>query len=193
MSTLTRGKRLGRVNVDIKKEQVAVGQGYHLIGMQGKQSQRTAGERLSGVQGAIRFEGVSFSYDGASPALHHVSFDVQPREKLAVVGRSGAGKTTIVNLLLRLVEPGKGKIFIDGNDSAVISLADIRDNIALVSQDVFLFEGTIRDNIRDGRPSATDAQIESAASLAQVSSFASGLENGLDTLVGPGGTNLSGG
>ncbi|RAZ77259.1 ABC transporter ATP-binding protein [Mesorhizobium atlanticum] len=186
-------KRLARVNVDIQKQLVAVEQMYHLIDTPVQQSQGAGGERLSGIQGAIRFEGVSFSYDGSSPALHHVSFDVRPREKLAVVGRSGAGKTTIVNLLLRLVEPGKGNIFIDGKDSAAISLADIRNNIALVSQDVFLFEGTIRDNIRDGRPGASDAQIESAADLAQVSSFASGLENGLDTLVGPGGTNLSGG
>lgn len=186
-------KRLARVNVDIQKQMVAVEQMYDLIDTPEQRRLAIAGERLTDVDGGIRFEDVAFSYDGNSPALEGVSFDVRPREKLAIVGRSGAGKTTIVNLILRLMEPDKGRILIDGKDISKISLADVRDNIALVSQDVFLFEGSIRDNIRDGRPNATDQEIESAANLARVTSFASALENGLDTLVGPSGTNLSGG
>lgn len=186
-------KRLARVNVDIQKQMVAVEQMYDLIDTPEQRRLAIAGERLADVDGGIRFEDVAFSYDGNSPALEGVSFDVRPREKLAIVGRSGAGKTTIVNLILRLMEPDKGRILIDGKDISKISLADVRDNIALVSQDVFLFEGSIRDNIRDGRPNATDQEIESAANLARVTSFASALENGLDTLVGPSGTNLSGG
>ncbi|MCF6118153.1 ABC transporter ATP-binding protein/permease [Mesorhizobium muleiense] len=186
-------KRLARVNVDIQKLMVAVEQMYDLIDTPEQRQLATAGERLTGVEGGIRFEDVAFSYGGNSPALHGVSFEVRPREKLAIVGRSGAGKTTIVNLILRLMEPDKGRIFIDDKDIAKISLADVRDNIALVSQDIFLFEGSIRDNIRDGRPNATDQEIDSAAELARVTSFASNLENGLDTLVGPGGANLSGG
>ncbi|RWO29120.1 MAG: ABC transporter ATP-binding protein [Mesorhizobium sp.] len=186
-------KRLARVNVDIQKQMVAVEQMYDLIDTPEQRQLATAGERLTGVEGGIHFEDVAFSYGGNSPALHGVSFEVRPREKLAIVGRSGAGKTTIVNLILRLMEPDRGRIFIDDKDIAKISLADVRDNIALVSQDIFLFEGSIRDNIRDGRPNATDQEIDSAAELARVTSFASNLENGLDTLVGPGGTNLSGG
>ncbi|CAH2394672.1 ABC transporter ATP-binding protein [Mesorhizobium ventifaucium] len=186
-------KRLARVNVDIQKQMVAVEQMYDLIDTPEQRQLATAGEHLTGVEGGIRFEDVAFSYGGSSPALHGVSFEVRPREKLAIVGRSGAGKTTIVNLILRLMEPDRGRIFIDDRDIAKISLADVRDNIALVSQDIFLFEGSIRDNIRDGRPNATDQEIDSAAELARVTSFASNLENGLDTLVGPGGTNLSGG
>lgn len=186
-------KRLARVNVDIQKQMVAVEQMYDLIDTPEQRQLATAGEHLTGVEGGIRFEDVAFSYGGNSPALHGVSFEVRPREKLAIVGRSGAGKTTIVNLILRLMEPDRGRIFIDDKDIAKISLADVRDNIALVSQDIFLFEGSIRDNIRDGRPNATDQEIDSAAELARVTSFASNLENGLDTLVGPGGTNLSGG
>ncbi|RWN61278.1 MAG: ABC transporter ATP-binding protein [Mesorhizobium sp.] len=186
-------KRLARVNVDIQKLMVAVEQMYDLIDTPEQRQLATAGERLTGVEGGIRFEDVAFSYGGNSPALHGVSFEVRPREKLAIVGRSGAGKTTIVNLILRLMEPDRGRIFIDDKDIAKISLADVRDNIALVSQDIFLFEGSIRDNIRDGRPNATDQEIDSAAELARVTSFASNLENGLDTLVGPGGANLSGG
>ncbi|MER8420727.1 ABC transporter ATP-binding protein [Mesorhizobium sp. M1329] len=186
-------KRLARVNVDIQKQMVAVEQMYDLIDTPEQRRLAIAGERLTDIDGGIRFEDVAFSYDGNSPALEGVSFDVRPREKLAIVGRSGAGKTTIVNLILRLMEPDKGRILIDGKDISKISLADVRDNIALVSQDVFLFEGSIRDNIRDGRPNATDQEIESAANLARVTSFASALENGLDTLVGPSGTNLSGG
>ncbi|MER8866452.1 ABC transporter ATP-binding protein/permease [Mesorhizobium sp. M0751] len=186
-------KRLARVNVDVQKQMVAVEQMYDLIDTPEQRRLAIAGERLTDVDGGIRFEDVAFSYDGNSPALEGVSFDVRPREKLAIVGRSGAGKTTIVNLILRLMEPAKGRILIDGKDISKISLADVRDNIALVSQDVFLFEGSIRDNIRDGRPNATDQEIESAANLARVTSFASALENGLDTLVGPSGTNLSGG
>ncbi|MER9236020.1 ABC transporter ATP-binding protein/permease [Mesorhizobium sp. M0622] len=186
-------KRLARVNVDIQKQMVAVEQMYDLIDTPEQRRLAIAGERLTDVDGGICFEDVAFSYEGNSPALQGVSFDVRPREKLAIVGRSGAGKTTIVNLILRLMEPDKGRILIDGKDISKISLADVRDNIALVSQDVFLFEGSIRDNIRDGRPNATDQEIESAADLARVTSFASALENGLDTLVGPSGTNLSGG
>ncbi|WP_192356159.1 ABC transporter ATP-binding protein [Mesorhizobium mediterraneum] len=186
-------KRLARVNVDIQKQMVAVEQMYDLIDTPEQRQLATAGERLTDVEGGIRFENVAFSYGGNSPALHGVSFEVRPCEKLAIVGRSGAGKTTIVNLILRLMEPDRGRIFIDDKDIAKISLADVRDNIALVSQDIFLFEGSIRDNIRDGRPNATDQEIDSAAELARVTSFASNLENGLDTLVGPGGTNLSGG
>ncbi|RWN02017.1 MAG: ABC transporter ATP-binding protein [Mesorhizobium sp.] len=186
-------KRLARVNVDIQKQMVAVEQMYDLIDTPEQRQLATAGEHLTGAEGGIRFEDVAFSYGGNSPALHGVSFEVRPREKLAIVGRSGAGKTTIVNLILRLMEPDRGRIFIDDKDIAKISLADVRDNIALVSQDIFLFEGSIRDNIRDGRPNATDQEIDSAAELARVTSFASNLENGLDTLVGPGGTNLSGG
>ncbi|WP_419696401.1 ABC transporter ATP-binding protein [Mesorhizobium muleiense] len=186
-------KRLARVNVDIQKLMVAVEQMYDLIDTPEQRQLATAGERLTGVEGGIRFEDVAFSYGGNSPALHGVSFEVRPREKLAIVGRSGAGKTTIVNLILRLMEPDRGRIFIDDKDIAKISLADVRDNIALVSQDIFLFEGSIRDNIRDGRPNATNQEIDSAAELARVTSFASNLENGLDTLVGPGGANLSGG
>ncbi|WP_167391243.1 ABC transporter ATP-binding protein [Mesorhizobium temperatum] len=186
-------KRLARVNVDIQKQMVAVEQMYDLIDTPEQRQLATAGEHLTDVEGSIRFEDVAFTYGGNSPALHGVSFEVRPREKLAIVGRSGAGKTTIVNLVLRLMEPDKGRILLDGKDISKISLSDVRDNIALVSQDVFLFEGSIRDNIRDGRPNATDREIESAADLARVTSFASNLENGLDTLVGPSGTNLSGG
>lgn len=186
-------KRLARVNVDTQKQLVAVEQMYDLIDTPEQPQLGAGGERLIDVEGGVRFEDVSFSYEGNSPALHGVSFDVRPREKLAVVGRSGAGKTTIVNLILRLMEPDSGRIFIDGKDISKNSLADVRDNIALVSQDVFLFEGTIRDNIRDGRPNAKDVEVESAADLARVTSFASNLDDGLDTLVGPSGTNLSGG
>ncbi|TJV12544.1 MAG: ABC transporter ATP-binding protein, partial [Mesorhizobium sp.] len=136
-------KRLARVNVDIQKLMVAVEQMYDLIDTPEQRQLATAGERLTGVEGGIRFEDVAFSYGGNSPALHGVSFEVRPREKLAIVGRSGAGKTTVVNLILRLMEPDRGRIFIDDKDIAKISLADVRDNIALVSQDIFLFEGSI--------------------------------------------------
>ncbi len=148
--------------------------------------------RLHGVQRGIRISKVSFSY-GREPVLRDVSLDVQPGEVVALVGRTGAGKTTLADLLLRLHDPESGSIEIDGVDLRRIQRDSLLDHIAVVTQEPFLFPGTIRDNIRYGRPGAPDEDVERAARAAHVDEFVQTLPQGFDTEVGDAGVKLSGG
>ena len=132
-------------------------------------------------------------YSGGPPALNEASFSAAPGMHIAVVGPSGAGKTTLIDLVQGFYTPKTGQILLGGVDISTLSPAQRVTQIALISQDVFLFDGTIRDNIRDGNPEATDAQIEEAARKATVFDFADKLPDGLDTEIGPNGSNLSGG
>lgn len=147
---------------------------------------------FEGVKQGIRFEDVSFSY-GREPVLHGVSLDVRAGEQVAIVGRTGAGKTTLVDLLLRFFEPDRGCIRIDGVDVRRLARRSLLDRVAVVSQEPFLFAGTIRDNIRYGAPAASDAEVEAAASAAHVKEFLEALPDGWDTDVGDAGLKLSGG
>jgi len=146
------------------------------------------------VRGEVEFRDVTFSYEeGAPAALSDVSFHVKPRETIAFVGPSGAGKTTIVNLLTRLYDPQKGAVLVDGRDIRDYPLSDYRDKTAMVLQDNFLFQGTIRANIAYGRPDATDEEVRRAAEMANALEFIERMENGFDTLVGERGAHVSGG
>jgi len=143
--------------------------------------------------GDVEYRDVRFRYPGGSEdVLHGVSFAVRPGETVAIVGRSGSGKSTIVNLLPRFYDVTDGAILLDGRDIREYRLADLRRQISLVSQDVVLFNDTIRSNIAFGHP-ATDAEIEAAAAAARVLEFADALPEGLDTFVGDRGMLLSGG
>jgi ATP-binding cassette subfamily B protein len=145
------------------------------------------------LRGEIRFEQVGFGYDPARPVLSEVSFEVQPGETVAFVGPSGAGKTSLLALLPRFYEPGHGRITIDGIALSQMTLASLRQQIGIVSQDVFLFGGTLRENIAYGRLGASDAEILGAAEAAQLGPTIAGLPRGLDTVVGERGVTLSGG
>jgi ABC-type multidrug transport system fused ATPase/permease subunit len=112
---------------------------------------------------------------------------------VALVGRSGAGKSTLIDLVLRFYDPSDGRVLIGGTDLRDVTEESLRQSIAFISQDVFLFDGTIRDNIRDGNPEATDGEIEEAARRAQLAGVLAALPDGLDSPVGPNGSNLSGG
>lgn len=158
------------------------------------------GEEVESVKGQafngqIRFENVSFSYPSRTDfkVLDNISLEVAPGSLVALVGHSGAGKSTLVNLLLRLYEPVSGKITFDGTDSAGIPLPVLRSQMAVVPQDIFLFGGTIRENIAYGRIGATPEMVEEAAKQANAWDFISKFPEGLDTLVGERGTQLSGG
>lgn len=145
--------------------------------------------------GAIDFEGVSFYYEGADTvqAVHNFSLRISGGQTVALVGRSGAGKSTIINLVPRLFDVTAGRILIDGQDIRDVSLVSLRDAIAIVSQDVTLFDDTIRANIRLGRLTATDAEIEAAAKAAAAHDFISEQPQGYDTVIGDRGMRLSGG
>lgn len=145
------------------------------------------------LQGAVQFDHVSFGYDAARPVLRDVNFQVAPGQTVAFVGASGAGKTTLLALLPRFYEPTSGRISIDGMALDAMTLASLRAQIGIVSQDVFLFSGTLRDNIGYGRLGASDAEILAAAASAQLEATIAALPQGLDTVVGERGVMLSGG
>jgi subfamily B ATP-binding cassette protein MsbA len=154
-----------------------------------------AGARtLDRSRGAIRFERVGFSYGGdGPPALSDIDFEVTGGQTVALVGPSGGGKTTILNLIPRFYDPTAGRVLIDGCDVREVTLASLRDQIALVTQEPFLFDDTIRANIAYARPEASAAEIEEAAKAAAAHDFILELANGYDTAVGEAGARLSGG
>lgn len=147
------------------------------------------------AQGRVEFENVTFSYDGedAEPVLRGVSFVVQPGETVAIIGATGAGKSTLVHLVPRLYDVSSGAVRVDGVDVRQMRQEDLRARIGLVMQDTVLFSGSIADNIRLGRPEATQEEIEDAARIAQAHGFIAALPDGYDTIVGQRGVNLSGG
>jgi len=148
--------------------------------------------QIDGVHRGIAFRGVSFSY-GREPVLADVSFAVKAGEVVALVGRTGAGKTTIADLLMRFHDPTSGGIEIDGSDLRGIARESLLAQIAVVTQEPFLFDATIRDNIRYGRPGASEDEILEAARAAHVDEFANALPQGYETEVGAAGVRLSGG
>lgn len=148
---------------------------------------------LKNVRGEIEYKEVSFSYNNDSRVLDKINLKIRPGETVAFVGPSGAGKTTLCNLLPRFYEIDKGAIYIDGQDIRDLSLKSLRANIGIVQQDVFLFNGTIRDNIAYGKPDATEEEIIEAAQNAAAHEFIMELSNGYDTEIGERGVKLSGG
>jgi subfamily B ATP-binding cassette protein MsbA len=148
---------------------------------------------LSRISGNIRFEDVSFAYEGSDRVLYRINLDIQPGEVLALVGPSGAGKTTLFNLIPRFYDPTQGQIFLDGIDLAGIQLKSLRGQIGLVPQETQLFSATIRENILYGRLNATEDEIFAAAEAANASEFIDRLPDDYDTQVGEKGIKLSGG
>ncbi|MEA1079367.1 ABC transporter ATP-binding protein [Marinobacter qingdaonensis] len=145
------------------------------------------------VRGDVRFEQVSFHYPASGAGIKGIDLQVPAGHTLALVGATGSGKSTLVKLLLRFYDPSQGRILIDGQPIQSLSLNSLRSAIGLVSQDVYLFEGSIRENLAYGKPDATDAEIVEAAKTAEAWSFIEALPDGLDTPVGERGIRLSGG
>ncbi len=142
----------------------------------------------------VAFEGVTFGYDGGNrPALSDVSFQLRSGETLGVAGASGAGKSTLVSLMYRFYDPQSGLIKLGGHDLRELPLSTIRDNISVVNQDTYLFHGTVADNLRFGKPEATQQELEEAARVANAHEFIARLPNGYDTIVGERAVRLSGG
>lgn len=148
---------------------------------------------LQSVRGEIVFEDVSFSYNDRTEVLKNINLRIKPGQTVALVGPSGGGKTTFCSLIPRFYEVNEGMILVDGTDIRKIKLESLRKNIGMVQQDVYLFGGTIRDNILYGKPDASEQEIIAAARLANAHDFIMELENGYDTFVGERGVKLSGG
>ena len=148
---------------------------------------------LPNPEGDIVFHDVSFEYTGEEEVLHHISLTIPRGQSVALVGPSGGGKSTVCSLIPRFYDVSAGKITIGGTDIRTVSLQSLRQNIGIVQQDVYLFSGTIRENISYGKPDATDEEIRRAASLADLEEFIESLPDGYDTYVGERGTRLSGG
>lgn len=145
------------------------------------------------IEGEVVFDDVRFAYKAGGEVVKGLSLDIQPGQTAAIVGATGAGKSTVIKLLLRLYDVTKGRVTLDGHDVRDLKLDDLRGAIGLVSQDVFLFHGTVRENIAYGRLDATDEEIIEAAKIAEAHDFITQLVNGYDTIVGERGQKLSGG
>ena len=148
---------------------------------------------LVDARGHVRFENVSFSYSSASPVLSDIDIDAPPGKIIALLGPTGSGKSTVVSLLPRFYDVTSGRITIDGEDIREFKLDSLRTNIGTVQQDVFLFVGTLRDNIAYGRPGASQEDVEAAAKAARIHDFITSLPYGYDEWVGERGVTLSGG
>ncbi|WP_438491272.1 ABC transporter ATP-binding protein [Paenibacillus sp. IHBB 3054] len=146
---------------------------------------------LDQVEGAVTFKDVSFSYDGGADTLQNISFEAKPGEMIALVGPTGAGKTTLIGLLSRFYDPSKGSITLDGMELSSIRRESLRSKMAFVLQDSFLFKGTIRDNIRYGRLDATDEEVEQAAKLANAHSFIMRMRGGYERMLSVDGSGIS--
>ena len=148
---------------------------------------------LEKSQGHVKFEDVSFAYDNGKPVLRNINLEAKPGEIVALVGPPGSGKSTIANLLPRFYEVSAGAIKVDGVDVKEFTLHSLRKNIGMVQQDVFLFRTSVKENIKYGREDASDDQMEKASTIAQLSEFIEGLDEGYETYVGERGSTLSGG
>ncbi|MFT3772409.1 MAG: ABC transporter ATP-binding protein [Minicystis sp.] len=177
-------------------EIAAMGASVHriaeLLAEQPDVPEREGAQPLAAPPQRIAFEDVSFSY-GAEPVLRDVSFEVRAGETIGIVGPSGSGKSTVLSLLARFYDPRAGRVTFDGRDLRDLRFSDLYASLALVTQDTFLFGATVRENLRVGRPSATDAEIEAAARAAYVHDEILSLPEGYDTPIGMGGRDLSGG
>ena len=150
---------------------------------------------LDDVAGRVEFQNVTFSYrdDGGDPVLHDVSFTAEPGETVAILGSTGSGKSSLIHLIPRFYDVSNGRVLVDGHDIRDVETKSLRRHIGISLQEVVLFSGTIRDNIRYGRPDATEEEVVAAAKAAQAHEFITGIPQGYDTVVGQRGVNLSGG
>jgi ATP-binding cassette subfamily B protein len=144
-------------------------------------------------RGAVRFEQLSFTYEGGSPVLQDINISVEPGQRVAVMGPSGSGKSTLLSLVFRLYDPSHGRVLIDGHDIREYTLASLRAQVSIVLQDPWLFGTSVRDNIAYGVPDASSAEVEAAARLCHAHEFISGLPQQYDTVIGERGVTLSNG
>ncbi len=186
-------KTLGSTLTGMQNIFVSMNRVFELFDLVPRIQDKGETQELKGVNSSISFENVCFEYEENKPVLNNISFDVKKGEIMALVGNSGGGKSTIVNLIPRFYDIKSGSIKIDGVDIRNFSLNSLRANISEVFQDNFLFSGSIRDNILMGKKDATEEEIHQAICAAHLDDFVQTLDNGIDTIIGERGTTLSGG
>ncbi|MBM3526518.1 MAG: ABC transporter ATP-binding protein [Alphaproteobacteria bacterium] len=186
-------KRLARLNIDLNTGLVGVRILFEIVDRPPSEPNDGDKPALVIADARVDFQNVQFSYRADEPVLTGMTFTAEPGKLTALVGPSGGGKSTVFNLLLRFYETGGGAVLIDGQDIAKVSRRSLRDQIAYVGQDVFLFHGSIRDNIAIGNPTASEAEIVAAAKAAHAHEFIAAFPEGYDTPVGERGAQLSGG
>lgn len=166
---------------------------FEILDQESEVKDRPGAEAPRAPQGHIRFEQVSFAYDPRSPVLRDIDLDAKPGELIALLGLTGSGKSTVVNLIPRFYDVSAGSVTFDGQDVRDWPLETLRQQVAIVQQEVFLFAASLKENIAYGRPDATDEEIEAAAKLARIHHFINRLPEKYDTWVGERGANFSGG
>ena len=180
-----------RLNTTIQQALAASERIFEFIDEQPDVRDRPGAIQLSRVDGRVTFEDVTFAYEQGKPVLHGVSLVAEPGQIVALVGHTGSGKTTCVNMIPRFYDPDGGRLTIDGHDLRDVTLTSLREQVAVVIQETFLFGATIRDNIRYGRLEATDEEVEQAARQANAHEFIAQLSDGYDSWTGEGGVLLS--
>ena len=187
-------RRLGIVIPALAMASTAAARVFAILDVEPEVQDAPGARPLAVTKGAVRFEDVSFAYDDGYPVLQAIDFTAEPGAVVALVGATGAGKSTIINLLLRFYDPTAGRVLVDGQDIRAVTLRSLRRQIGVVLQETTLFAGTVRENVAYGRTGAAEADIVAAAQAAQAHDFIMGqLPHGYDTVVGEQGTTLSGG
>ncbi len=184
---------LGWIIMVISRANAAGERIYEIMDAESAVQEKPGAAELVDATGHVRFEDVSFGYDALSPVLSDINIDAKPGQVVALMGPTGSGKSTVVNLMPRFYDVTGGRITIDGTDIRDLKIASLRAAIGVVQQDVFLFSATMRDNIAYGAVDATDEQVEEAAKAAYIHDYIMGLPEGYDTWVGERGITLSGG
>ena len=177
----------------IASARVSIRRVHEIVDTPVEVTERADAQPITGIRGDVAFESVSFSFDRGAPVLDGVDFAVSAGECVAIVGRSGEGKSTIADLLVRHLDPESGRVMIDGHDSRMLRLADLRRHVVVVDQNPFVFNTTLRENIRFAAPGASEHEIRTATSRAGLDPFIERSPRGLDTGVGEGGRALSAG
>jgi ATP-binding cassette subfamily B protein len=186
-------RRLGMIIAGIAQAAASGERIFEILDAASEVEDRPGAPALEHVQGHVRFEHVSFAYFGRHRVLADIDFEVQPGEVVALLGATGSGKSSVINLIPRFYDPTSGRILLDGQDIGRVSLESLRQHISIVLQDTTLFAASIRENIAFGRPEATDEDVVAAAKAASAHEFILDMPEGYDTPIGEQGVTLSGG
>jgi ATP-binding cassette subfamily B protein len=186
-------RRLGWVIAAIAEASASAERIFEVLDLRSEVTDAPGAGPLRAVRGHIRFDHVSFGYTRQRRALNDISFEVLPGEKVALLGATGSGKSSVINLIPRFYDPTAGAVLIDGVDIRTVTVKSLRDHIGIVLQDTILFASTVRENLAFGRPEATEAEVEAAARAAHAHEFVAALPEGYATRIGERGVTLSGG